>query len=410
MSGEGEIGVTVVGIGADGWAGLAPPARAVVLGAEVVVGAGRQLGLLPDEVPGERVAWPSPLVPAIPGMLAEYAGREVCVLASGDPMFHGIGTTLSRFGPVRVLPHPSSVSLACARLGWAADDVEVVSAVGRPVERLHAVLHPGRRVLVLSENGTTPSAVVELLRARGFGSSVVTVLEELGGPGERVTGDLDGVAALDIAALNVVAVECVADPGARRLPRVPGLPDDVYEHDGQITKREIRAVTVSALAPEPGELLWDVGAGSGSVGIEWSRTHPACRAVAIESRDERADRVVRNARALGVPGLQVVRGAAPAALADLEQPDAVFVGGGVTAEGVLPACWSALRPGGRIVVNAVTLESEALVVRWQAAVGGSLTRLEVGRAAPIGGFTAWRPALPVTQWVAIRNERIGVGA
>ncbi|SES16549.1 precorrin-6Y C5,15-methyltransferase (decarboxylating) [Actinokineospora terrae] len=390
--------VTVIGIGADGVAGLSPAARAELDRAEVVLGSSRQLDLLPDEVTAERVGWPSPMVPAIPGLLDRYRDRVLCVLASGDPMFHGIGTTLSRFTDVRVVPHPSSLSLACARLGWAVQEVAVVSAVARPLARLHAVLHPGRRVLVLSSDGSTPAAVVALLRDRGFGASAVTVLEELGGPGERIGADVDGV-----SPLNVVAIECAAEPGARRLPRVPGLPDDVYEHDGQITKREVRAVTVSSLAPEPGQLLWDVGAGSGSVGIEWARTHPACRVIAVEPRDDRADRVVRNASALGVPGLVLVRGAAPEALAGLEAPDAVFVGGGVTAEGVLPACWAALRPGGRMVVNAVTLESEVLVARWHAEVGGTLTRLSVGRAAPVGGFTGWRQAMPVTQLVAIKE-------
>ncbi|WP_245614540.1 precorrin-6y C5,15-methyltransferase (decarboxylating) subunit CbiE [Actinokineospora inagensis] len=391
------MAVTVLGIGADGVAGLAPSARAELDRARVVVGSARQLALLPSDIVAERITWPSPLLPAIPGLLAEH--DDLCVLASGDPMFHGIGSTLSRFAEVRVLPHPSSVSLACARLGWAVQDVEVVSTVARPVERLHAVLHPGRRVLVLSSDGSTPAAVAALVRDRGFGSSEITVLEELGGPGERITSDLH-----DNAALNVVAIECAADPGARRLPRVPGLPDDVYEHDGQITKREVRAVTVSSLAPEPGQLLWDVGAGSGSVGIEWGRTHPSCRVIAVEPRADRADRVERNALALGVPGLTLVRGVAPDALDGLEAPDAVFVGGGVTAEGVLQACWAAVKPGGRIVVNAVTLESETLVARWHSDVGGTLTRLSVGRAEPVGGFTGWRQAMPVTQWVATKES------
>ncbi|GAA2982940.1 precorrin-6y C5,15-methyltransferase (decarboxylating) subunit CbiE [Actinokineospora diospyrosa] len=398
------MAVSIIGIGADGVVGLSPAARAELDRAQVVVGSARQLDLLPAEVTAERVAWPSPLVPAIPGLLERHRDRVLCVLASGDPMFHGIGTTLARVAEVRVWPHPSSVSLACARLGWAVEEVAVVSAVARPVERLHAVLHPGRRVLVLSANGSTPAAVVALLRDRGFGASSVTVLEALGGPQERVTTVLADDDLVGLAPLNVVAIECAAEPGARRLPRVPGLPDDVYEHDGQITKREVRAVTVSSLAPEPGQLLWDVGAGSGSVGIEWARTHPACRVIAIEPREDRADRVARNAAALGVPGLDLVRGAAPGALAGLEPPDAVFVGGGVTVEGVLPGCWAALRPGGRIVVNAVTVESEMLVARWHAEVGGTLTRLSVGRAAPVGGFTGWRQAMPVTQWVASKER------
>ena len=396
--------VTVVGIGADGWAGLGAPSRAALLRAGVVAGSARQLGLLPPEVGARRVEWPSPLLPALPGIVAEHAAAGLCVLASGDPMWFGVGTALSAITEVDVLPHPSSASLACARMGWALQDVDVVSAVGRPVERLHAVLHPGRRVLVLSASGETPGAVAALLRDRGFGPSALTVLADLGGPSETVTATTADAYTGTAPALNVVAVECAAAAGARRLPRVPGLPDDVYEHDGQITKREVRAVTLAALAPEPGELLWDIGAGSGSVGIEWLRTHPACRAVGVEPRADRAERAGRNAAALGVPQLDVVVGSAPSVLSGLPAPDAVFVGGGVTADGVLPACWAALKPGGRLVVNAVTLESEALVLRWRAEVGGTLTRVAVERAAALGGFTAWQPQRAITQWRVVKEE------
>jgi precorrin-6Y C5,15-methyltransferase (decarboxylating) len=185
---------------------------------------------------------------------------------------------------------------------------------------------------------------------------------------------------------------------------VPGLPDDAFEHDGQITKREVRALALAALAPVPGQLLWDVGAGSGSVGIEWMRVHPASRAIAIEPRAERRMRIARNAVALGVPGLSVVDGAAPAALAGLPRPDAVFIGGGVTVDGVAAACWEALADGGRLVANAVTIEGERVLADWQGRVGGTLTRLSIERAGPLGGFTAWRPALPVTQWAARKTE------
>jgi precorrin-6Y C5,15-methyltransferase (decarboxylating) len=394
--------VTVVGIGADGWAGLGAPARAALERADVVVGSARQLACLP--VSAERVAWPSPLLPAVPGLLAEHRGRDLCVLASGDPMWFGIGVELARLTEVAVIPHVSSASLACARLGWALAEVEVVSAVGRPVERLHAAIHPGRRVLVLSAGADTPAAVAALLRDRGFGPSAVTVLSWLGAPGERIeTSTANGYTG-PAPALNVVAVDCAAAPGARRLPRTPGLPDDVYEHDGQITKREVRALTLAALGPEPGELLWDVGAGSGSVGVEWLRAHPACRAVGVEPVPERAARAARNAAALGVPDLRLVVGSAPDALEGLPAPDAVFVGGGVTAPGVLDRCWAALEPGGRLVVNAVTLESESLVVERRRVLGGTLTRIAVERAAPLGGFTAWQPQRAITQWRAAKEE------
>ncbi|GHF29012.1 precorrin-6Y C(5,15)-methyltransferase [decarboxylating] [Streptomyces mashuensis] len=401
--------LTVVGIGADGWAGLAPASREELLRAEAVIGGPRQLDLLPPECGAERVPWPSPLRPAVPGLLAAHAGRRVCVLASGDPMFHGIGRTLAEVvgaERLRVLPHPSSVSYACARLGWPLHGTEVVSAVGRPLAALAAALHDGRRVLLLSAGAHTPGEVAALLRERGFGPSRMTVLEQLGGPAERLVGG--GTTADDWAyppgdPLNVVAVECRSAPGALRLPLTPGLPDEAYEHDGQLTKRHVRAATLAALGPAPGELLWDVGGGSGSIGIEWMRAHPSCRAVAVERDPVRAGRITRNAEALGVPGLRVVTGAAPAALAGLPAPDAVFVGGGLTVPGLLPACWEALPPGGRLVANTVTLESEALLADWYRRHGGELTRLAVAHAVPVGGFTGWRQAMPVTQWSVVKS-------
>ncbi|MER7778580.1 precorrin-6y C5,15-methyltransferase (decarboxylating) subunit CbiE [Streptomyces sp. NPDC096191] len=407
----------VVGIGADGWEGLADTARGTLLDADVVIGGARQLDLLPPECAGERVAWPSPLRPAVPGLLAAHAGRRIAVLASGDPMFYGIGRALAEeLGPgaVRVLPHPSSVSHACARLGWPLEDVEVVTLVGRPAARLAATLHDGRRLLVLSADATTPDEVAALLRDRGFGPSRMRVLEQLGGARERTTipataedwpppyppGD----------PLNIVAVECRRDPDALRLGAVPGLPDAAYEHDGQLTKRHIRAATLGALAPAPGELLWDVGGGSGSIAVEWMRAHPACRAITVERDPARAERITRNAERLGVPGLQVVTGAAPEALAGLPRPDAVFVGGGLTAPGLLAACWDALPDGGRMVANTVTLESEALLADAHRRHGGELVRLAVAHAVPVGGFTGWRQAMPVTQWAVEKTVEPSAGA
>ncbi|MFK3983484.1 precorrin-6y C5,15-methyltransferase (decarboxylating) subunit CbiE [Micromonospora sp. NPDC050397] len=402
--------VTVVGIGADGWPGLTDAAREALRRAEVLLGSARQLALLPDDpadgVGAERIAWPSPMLPALPGLLDAHTDRVVTVLASGDPMFYGVGTTLTRLlGPerVRVLPHPSSVSLAAARLGWPLDEVEVVTLVGRSVGRLHRSVHPDRRLLVLSADGRTPAEVAALLTGRGYGDSRLTVLESLGGPGERIRSGTAAGWDEPVGGLNVVAVHCHADPAAPPRPLVPGLPDDAYDHDGQLTKREIRAVTLARLAPIPGQLLWDVGGGAGSIAIEWLRTHPSCRAVAIERDPARADRIGANATALGVPELRVVRGAAPEALAGLEPPDAVFVGGGVTVPGLLDRCWQALRPGGRLVANAVTLESERVVAEAYDRLGGDLTRLAVQRAAPVGNFTGWRPMLPVTQWTVTRT-------
>ncbi|WP_028936033.1 bifunctional cobalt-precorrin-7 (C(5))-methyltransferase/cobalt-precorrin-6B (C(15))-methyltransferase [Pseudonocardia spinosispora] len=397
--------VLVVGIGADGWTGMSPAARRAVTDADVVIGSARQLELL-DPVDAELIRWPSPMLPALPDLFDRLGSRRVCALASGDPMLFGLGSTLSRvLGPdrIEVVPHQSSVSLACARLRWAIQEVTVISAVGRSWDRLRGVVAPGRRILVLSPDEHGPARVAKVLAELGYRASELTVLEQLGGPGERVTqGRAEGWDGPEGDPLVVVAVHCVADPGTRGLSTVPGLPDDVFENDGQLTKREVRALTLARLEPLPGQLLWDVGAGAGSIAIEWLRADQTCRAIAVEHDETRAARIGRNAAALGVPALDVVVGRAPEALDGLETPSTIFIGGGVTAEGVLPACWSALRPGGRLVANAVTVEAEAVLAAAYADHGGSLTRIEIQRAAPIGGFTGWRPAMPVTQWVVDR--------
>ncbi|MFP5070014.1 precorrin-6y C5,15-methyltransferase (decarboxylating) subunit CbiE [Pseudonocardia nantongensis] len=408
-----EQRLTVVGIGADGWSGLAEPSRDALREAEVLLGGPRQLDLLPGPadggVVGERRAWPSPLVPAIPGILDELAGRRVAVLASGDPMFFGIGATLARIaGPdrLRVLAHPSSVALACARLGWSSEQVSVLSVVGRPLDAVRRALAPGARLVVLSAGAGSPSEIAEMLTGAGWGGSGLSVLERLGAPDERtVTGTAAGWRG-DADPLNVVAVECVPDAGLAPFGETPGLPDDAYDHDGQLTKREVRAVTLAHLAPRPGELLWDVGAGSGSIGVEWMRAHRGCTAIAVESRPERAERVAANAATLGVPGLRVVTGAAPDALAGLPEPDVVFVGGGLTRDGVLDACLAALRPGGRLVANAVTVQTEAMLAAAHAEHGGDLVRVQVARAEPVGRgghFHGWRPGMPVTIWSLTRE-------
>lgn len=401
--------ITVIGLGADGWPGLSTPARQAIEQAEVVLGSPRQLALIPaPSTPGAstsassfgavRLAWPSPLSEALPQLLEEHRGRRICVLASGDPTFHGIGTTLVRLlgaDAVRVIPQPSSISLACARLGWAQDQVQVVSLVTNPVERLHPHLQPGRRILILSRGAQTPAEVANLLIARGYGASEFTVLEQLGGPTERVRTTNATDWSDDVDPLNVIAVLC--PPDAPALSTAPGLPDDAYENDGQLTKREVRAVTLSRLAPVPGQLLWDIGGGAGSIAIEWSRHHPSCRAIAIERDPDRAKRLERNVAALGA-AVEILEGAAPTALEGLESPDAIFIGGGATADGMFDACWNALSPGGRLVANGVTLETESLIAQWYKAIGGDLIRLDVQRASAIGTMTGWRPAMPVTIW------------
>ncbi|TDC07202.1 precorrin-6y C5,15-methyltransferase (decarboxylating) subunit CbiE [Nonomuraea longispora] len=400
--------ITVVGIGADGWDGLPAESRRALEAAEIIMGSTRQLGLVPAST-AERVAWPSPLLPALPALMEEYADHNTCVLASGDPMFYGIGSTLVRLlgaSRVRVLSHLSSLSLACARLGWPVEQVEVVSLVGRPPAALNAALLPGRRIVVLGAGVDSPSLVAGLLVGRGYGPSPMTVLSDLGAAAEsELRSTADGWVASAPSSLNVIAIECVAEPGTEPLARVPGLPDSAFEHDGQLTKREVRAVSLSRLAPLPGELLWDVGAGAGSIAIEWMRSHPACAAVAVESRADRAAAIRRNADALGVPSLRVVEGRAPTALDGLPAPDAVFVGGGTTVPGLLDRSWAALRPGGKLVVNAVTLESEAVVAGWYARLGGDLVRLAVQRASPVGSFTGWRAAMPVTVWSVTRKDQ-----
>jgi precorrin-6B C5,15-methyltransferase / cobalt-precorrin-6B C5,C15-methyltransferase len=398
------VSVTVVGVGDDGWPGLTEEARGVLREAPLIAGSARHLALMPD-LPGRRVNLPSPLLPQLDDLVAANPG--LCLLASGDPMLHGLGATLARrlgAGRLRVLPAVSSVALACSRLGWAGHEVDVVSLVSRPAEAILPAVQPGARVLVLSRDGRTPAVLAALLADRGWGGTQLTVLEHLGGSAERVRGPYQARSAVTetFADLSVVALACEPDAATTVLPRVPGLPDAAYETDGQLTRREARALALAALAPGPGQLLWDIGAGSGSVGIEWMRAESRSRAVAVEARADRAERVRRNAVALGVPGIDVVCGAAPGALTGLSVPDAVFLGGGLTADGVLEACWQRLRPGGRLVAHAVTVESEAVLHQWQRAVGGQLVKLALSYAGPLGGFTTWRPALPITQWQVTR--------
>jgi precorrin-6Y C5,15-methyltransferase (decarboxylating) len=393
--------LSIVGIGEDGVDGLTPTARGLISAAEIVFGAKRHLGLAGALIRGAARPWPSPFDRAINEVLA-YRGRQVCVLASGDPYLYGVGSLLARHvdaAETIVVPAPSAFSLAAARLGWPLPEVAQVSVHGRAIDRIRPHLQPGAKLLALTSDGDGPAALAQLLTASGFGESKLTVLETLGGPRERVR--TAWAAAFDLSGidpLNVVAIEVAAAANARVLARAPGLADDLYEHDGQLTKREIRAVTLAALSPRRQELLWDIGAGAGSVAIEWMLADPSLAAIAVEARSDRAARIRRNAAAFGVPDLEVIEGFAPAALQGLRQPDAIFIGGGASDAGVIETATTALRPGGRLVVNAVTLESEALLLARHASLGGTLTRVAIARAEPVGGMTSWRPALPVTQW------------
>ncbi|MGQ4598437.1 precorrin-6y C5,15-methyltransferase (decarboxylating) subunit CbiE [Nocardia sp. R6R-6] len=404
--------IAVVGIGADGWDGLGRAARETVGDAEILFGSARQLGLVPDAVRATRVTWPSPLLPALPELLGRHTGARLCVLASGDPMFYGIGVTLARlFGAraLRVLPQPSSASLACARLGWSLAETPVVSVVGRPLTAVLPELADRRRLLVLSADAHTPRELARLLGRHGFGASELTVLEQLGGPAEQM--DTRRATEWDAPPgdpLNIVAITCAADPDRPRATRLPGLPDELFGGDGQLTKQEVRALTLAALAPAPGELLWDVGGGSGSIAIEWCRAHPANRAVTFERLERRRRQIADNAANLGVPHI-LIHGELRAEFAErpeMVSPDAIFVGGGLTQDGVLETCWAQLRPGGRLVANAVTAESESLLLSWAAAQGGVLRKFQIYRGEPLGSFTAWRPQLPVAQWSVVKTRDI----
>ncbi len=396
--------ITVIGIGADGWTSVPEASRRRLLTADVILGGARHLAMLPDTLDVVREPWPSPLRDKLPALLQRHAGSDVVALASGDPLVSGIGSTLIALlgeGAVRIEPALSSVALARARMGWSSESSVVVTVVGRDLHAVLRELAPGWRVLVLSSDAGTPAELAALLVDHGYGGSGLTVLGDLGSSEESRVEATAATWTGPAPALNVIALDL-------RGPVVgawaAGLPDDAFEHDGQLTKRDLRASALARLAPQPGQLLWDVGAGAGSVGIEWMRAHPRCWTIAVESDAERGARIGRNAARLGVPALRVVHGRAPSALGDLAAPDAIFVGGGATASGLLDTCRDRLRPGGRLVVHGVTLETESLLAGAYGEHGGELTRLAVEHAAPIGTFSGWAPARAVTQWAWTKEQ------
>ena len=356
----------------------------------------------------EKLVWTTPIEHSITEIIRRR-GQSVCVLASGDPMCYGIGVTLIRRIPLSemtIIPSKSAFSLACAKLGWSLTEVELLSLCGRDPNLLNAVLYPNARLLILSAGKQTPKTVAEILVEKGYSNSEITVLEHLGGEKERI---VRGIAASwdanDIADLNAIALNCIADPNTIPLSRLPGLPDNAYHHDGQLTKKEIRSITIAALAPIPGQLLWDVGAGCGSIGIEWMRSDRRCRAIAIEQNSQRVSYIANNASALGVPNLKIVAGVAPNILTNLPQPDTIFIGGGLTAENMLETCWNALSVKGRLVANAVTVEGEQKLLQWQRELGGELTRIAISRAEPLGTFWGWKAIAPVTQWAVLKSKK-----
>jgi precorrin-6Y C5,15-methyltransferase (decarboxylating) len=393
--------LSIVGIGEDGAEGLSSVARQLIHSAELVVGGARHLELADELIRGRRLAWPSPIGDAFPE-IQRHRGRPVVVLASGDPFHFGVGKQIAAFVPADefvCLPQPSAFSLAAARMGWPLQDVALVTLHGRALNGIVRHLQPGARILALSWDGATPRKLSELLSTRRMGQTRMTVLEAMGGARERVRhATASNFEIGEFQPLNTIAIEVVAEPDAAIIPLTPGLDDDLFEHDGQLTKREIRAVTLSSLQPLQGQLLWDIGLGAGSVAIEWLLQHPSLRAIGIEANAGRAGRAARNAAALGVPELDIVQGSAPPALAGLARPDAVFVGGGMMDDGVFETAWSALKPGGRLVANAVSLETEARLAGYFQQFGGDLIRLQVTRADRVGAMSGWRPAMPVTQW------------
>jgi precorrin-6B C5,15-methyltransferase / cobalt-precorrin-6B C5,C15-methyltransferase len=397
--------LAVVGLGEGGWAELPALGRSLVEGAELVVGGERHLAMLPENLRGERVAWATPLRLTVDEILRRR-GRPVAVLATGDPMHFGIGVTLARAVPeseMITLPTASAFSLAAARLGWSIADCECLTLHGRPLAKLMGFLARGARLLLLSNDGSTPTKVAKELTRLGWGPSRLVALEHMGGARERaVEAAAQHWGDTAVADLNTLAVEIRPGAGAVSRPRLPGLPDDTFAHDGQITKREVRAATLAALAPLPGERLWDVGAGCGSISIEWLRSGRNLHAVAVESDAGRCALIAENAAVLGTPELQIVSGSAPAVLEGLPAPDAIFIGGGISDPRLLERCWAALGMGGRLVANVVTVEGEARLAECHERLGGNLTRIAVSRAEPIGPYFGWRPLMPVTQWSAAK--------
>ncbi|MGF1561977.1 MAG: precorrin-6y C5,15-methyltransferase (decarboxylating) subunit CbiE [Geminicoccaceae bacterium] len=399
-----RVWLTVIGIGDDGPAGLGASTLALINSADVLVGGKRLQAMFPDFA-GERLSWRTPMRDSL-AEIDRYRGRRVVALATGDPMCFGVGETLAlgfSADDMRVIPAPSAFALACARMGWSRNDVETISLHGRAPHRLHRHMQPGARIVLLSHDGQTPRVVAEMLNERGFGPSRMSVFEHMGGTEER---RIDGVAetwpAREVKPFNTVAVEVIGGPTAQVFPTVPGMADDAFRHDGMLTKREIRAVTLARLMPMSGQLLWDVGAGSGSVAIEWLRSARAMRACAIERDPARCALIAGNADQLGTPELRVVFGQAPDVLGDLEDPDAVFIGGGSHDRALFETCWQRLRPGGRLVANAVTLESERTLADFRQACAGALCRISIARSTPVGSYLGWRPLMPVTQLAATK--------
>lgn len=395
--------VVVIGLPAGGMSELGLSARNALFEADVILGSWRQLKLLDEEITAERRPWPSPLLPALPEIFAELEGNKIAVLASGDPMFHGIGTTLKRKFPqleIVVHSHVSSAALACARLGWATNKTPVHSLVNQVVESLVLPIENGQPFLVLGRDERSPAEICSLLLAMGQPEAKVEVFNDLGSEDEdHAIGDAANPPVV-VSALNVIAVT----PCKRGLPRTPGLDDEYYDNDGQLTKSHVRALTVSALAPQDGETLWDIGGGAGSIAIECLRATNTAKAVCFEINERRRQRILKNARYLGVANRLAVQAGAPENYSSVPvNPDVVFIGGGLTTDGVFADAWDRLKVGGRLVANAVTIESEQRLWKLHNTYGGEVYRFDISHVHTVGAFHSFKPSLPVTQWVVTKN-------
>lgn len=392
--------LTVIGVGAQGIDSLADTVRDEIYAADIVVGSERLLSHFSD-LSCKTHTWTSPISDMITN-IETWRHQRVVVLATGDPMHYGIGVTLKQNFPAnetRVIPSPSVFSLAAAKLGWPLQDVVTLSAHGRPVNGLTSYLQPGANLLILTGGEQTVRDIAEWLIEHKFSESRVVVLECLGGSAEKITETSAAyIGKQSYSDLNVVAIQCKLDPGCIHRPAIPGMADDCFESDGLLTRREIRCITIASLMPAPGQLLWDVGAGSGSVAIEWMRCGQNMNSIAFEYNSQRIERIRRNAEKLGAPRIKIVPGLLPGTLENQPSPDAVFQGGAIFSEEIFSHCWEKLKPGGHFVANAVTLEGEAALIRRHDKYGGELLRLEISHSDQLGSWRSYRPQRPVTQW------------
>ena len=401
-----SVWLDIIGIGEDGVEGLSAKALEKLKAAEVIVGGDRHHTLAPNET-AKRIAWPSPF-DAMIDEINSHKGKRIVVLVTGDPLWYSVGARILKAIPkeeIRFHPQLSAFQWASSRMGWSLADLETLTIHGRANSQILPHLAPNVRMLILTQNADSPKEVAELLTARGYGNSNVTVLAAMGGDREERFEGLAKSWSHQVPDFHTLAVECLADEDAKVYSRVGGLPDEAFVHDGQMTKRIVRSTTLSALAPYPDALLWDVGAGCGSIAIEWMRAARGARAIAVEHNDNRISMIRENAVQLGVEKIEIIEGEAPQALAGLEEPDAIFIGGGLTIDETFETCWQALRNGGRLVANAVTVESEAKLFSLSNEYGGELSRISVQQAEPVGRFKGWKPLMPVTQWTVIKRSR-----